>query len=216
MKKLSIERRPIRDVVYKQILAGILNGSYKPGEHLREEVLAEELGISSTPVREALRKLEVERLVTHIPRKGSVVSAVPTDEVEDLYRVRQLLEILIIRRAAEKATPKDIQRLRKLLEEEEECVEPDDIFDAMAKFNEALIAVSRADNLMALNKRVRESLRRVMNRNHLDPTRRKQSREEHIRIVDALEAHDADLAEKHTVEHLNQSLKPSLEPKEVL
>lgn len=210
MKQSMIERRPIRDVVYKHILAGILNGTYKPGERLREETLAEDLGVSSTPVREALRKLEVERFVDYYPRKGTVVSEIPSDEVEELYKVRQLLEVLIIRRGAQKATAKDIARLRKMLESEAACNEPDDVYEVMVQFNNALLELSRADNLIALTKRVRESLNRVFNRNYLDPERRKQAREEHVRIVDALEAHDADMAETLIVEHLHNSMEPAL------
>lgn len=210
MKQNLIERRPIRDVVYKHILAGILNGTYKPGDRLREETLADDLGVSSTPVREALRKLEVERFVDYYPRKGTVVSEIPSDEVEELYKVRQLLEVLIIRRGAEKATAKDIAKLRKFLTEEENFSEPDDIYEIMVQFNRTLLELSHADNLIALTKRVRESLNRVFNRNYLDPERRRRAHEEHVRIVDALEAHDADLAEKLIVEHLHNSMEPAL------
>lgn len=210
MKQDRIERRPIRDVVYKRLLAGILNGKYKPGDRLREETLAEELGVSSTPVREALRKLEVERFVDYYPRKGTVVSEIPRDEVEELYKVRQLLEVLIIRRSAQNATPKDITKLRKLLASEEMYSEPDDVHEVTVQFNRILLELSRADNLIALMKRVRESLNRVFNRNYLDPERRRRAREEHVRIVDALEAHDADLAEKLIVEHLHNSMEPAL------
>lgn len=209
MRKLTVERmRPIRDEVYHRIRTAILRGVYKPGERLQEETLAEELGTSRTPVREALRKLEVERFVDYFPHKGTVVSEVSMDEVEDLYRVRQLLEVLIIRRAAHKATPEDIIRLRAILAKEELCVEADDILDSVEQFNTALFAVSQADNLVELNKRIRENLQRVVVSNHLNPVRRKEAHAEHLRIVEALEANDPDLAEKYTIEHLSHSPRP--------
>ncbi len=206
MNRLSVERmRPIRDEVYQRIRKAIIRGVYKPGDRLQEEWLAEELGTSRTPVREALRKLEVERFVTYYPHKGTVVSEVSRDEIEELYQVRQLLEVFIARRAAKNAAPEDIARLRAVLAQEERCVEADDILDAVENFNNALFEISRADSLVDLNRRIREYLQRVTTSNHLNPVRRKQAHGEHLLIIEALEAHDADLAEQRTIEHLNHS-----------
>lgn len=210
MKKLTVERmRPIRDEVYHRIRTAILRGVYKPGDRLQEEMLAEELGTSRTPVREALRKLEVERFVDYFPHRGTVVSEVSKDEVEDLYKVRQLLEILLIRRAAKNATAEDIEALRAILEEEDRCVEPDAILDSVEKFNNVLFSISRAESLIELDQRIRENLQRVVVSNHLNPERRKTAHAEHLLIVDALAANDPDLAERRTVEHLTHSPRPT-------
>ena len=206
VKKLSAERmRPIRDEVYHRIRQAILRGVYQPGEKLQEEALAEALGTSRTPVREALRKLEVEQFVTYYPHRGTVVSAISPDEVDDLYRVRTLLEVLIIRRAAERATPEQVRSLRKILAVSELCVEPDEILDSVELFNSALFDVSGAPSLVILNRHIRELLQRVVSSNHLNPERRAQAHREHMLIVDALEANDPDLAEERTLEHLGNS-----------
>ena len=206
VKKLSEERmRPIRDEVYHRLRQAIIRGVYKPGEKLQEVALAEDLGTSRTPIREALRKLEVENLVTYFPHKGTVVSDVPTDEVEELYQVRTLLERFIARRAAINATPENVKKLRKILAMEELCEAPDEILDAVEQFNATLFEISHAEHLVDLNRRVREMLQRVMANNHLNPERRISAHNEHLKIVDALEKNDPDLAESRTIEHMDHS-----------
>lgn len=195
----------MRDIVYSEIRKSIVRGTYKPGEKLQEEKLAEELGVSRTPVREALRKLEVERFVTYYPHRGTVVSSISTDEISDLYKVRCLLERLIVCRAAKNATPTDIEELLSILKKEESAVKPDDILDAVDEFNNTIYNLSNAETLIDLAKKVREFLSRTTASNHLNPIRRQQAHEEHLHIIDALSRNDPDLAEKYTIEHLNRS-----------
>lgn len=206
MMKLSRERlRPIRDEVYHIIRKDILDGVYEPGERLQEEQLADELGTSRTPVREALRKLEVEKFVSYTPHRGTIVSSVSTDEVEELYQIRTMLECYIARRAAINATDEDIKRLRKALKNCENCQGSDDILDAVGEFNNVLFESSKSEHLVDLNRRIREILQRILVSNHLNPERHKIAHKEHLKIVDAIEAHDPDLAEKYTREHLSNS-----------
>jgi DNA-binding GntR family transcriptional regulator len=206
VSKLPAERmRPIRDEVYHRIRQAILRGVYRPGDRLQEEALAEALGTSRTPVREALRKLEVELFVTYYPHKGTVVSSVSPDEIDDLYRVRTVIEVLVTRRAAIRSTPEDTAKLREILALSERCVEPDEILDSVELFNDALFEIADAPSLVDINRRIRELLQRVLASNHLDPARRARAQKEHLRIVGALEANDPDLAEKYTLEHLANS-----------
>lgn len=204
--RLSAERmRPIRDEVYHRIRQAILRGTYKPGEKLQEVALAEELGTSRTPVREALRKLEVEKLVIYYPHRGTVVSELPADELAELHQVRTLLERFIARRAARNATPQDIEKLRTILARAKRGEEPDEILEAVEDFNTALFEISRADHLVDLTRRIRELLQRVLVSNHMDPVRRAEAHEEHQRIVEALAANDPDRAEQCTIEHLRRA-----------
>lgn len=206
IRKLSEARmRPIRDEVYLQIRKAIIRGDYKPNEKLQEEDLAEQLGTSRTPVREALRKLESEKLVTYYPHRGTVVSEVSDDEIEDLFVVRTLIESLIARRAAVRATPADIGRLISCLEKAESSSEPDEILSSVDAFNEMIFRISGAEQLTSLNRRVREHLQRLLVSNHLEPERREQAAAEHKKIVEALAANDPDLAEKYTKEHMTNA-----------
>lgn len=208
VQKLSEERmRPIRDEVFYLLRKAIIRGDYKPGEKLQEETLAAQLGTSRTPVREALRKLESEKLVTYYPHKGTVVSEISPEEVEDLFAVRALSEKLIVRRAALKAKPEDIRELRRYLEASEAGGDDDAILDAIDAFNEKLFEISGAEQLVDINRRIRERLQRVLVSNHLDPVRSVVAHAEHLKIVEALEAGDPELAEKYTEEHMNNAPK---------
>ena len=88
------EYLPLRDVVFNTIKDGILTGRLKPGERLLENQLAEELGVSRTPIREALRMLEIENLVDLIPRKGAQVRKMSEKDIKDVLEIRKVLEEL--------------------------------------------------------------------------------------------------------------------------
>lgn len=208
IRKLSEARkRPIRDEVFFQIRKAIIRGDYKPGEKLQEEDLAEQLGTSRTPVREALRKLESERLVTYYPHRGTVVSEISNDEIDELFAVRTLIEVLIARRAAVKATPDDIKKLRAYLEKTECGDDTDVILDSVEAFNEKIFQISGAERLTDLNRRIREYLQRLLISSHTEPRRKAEAAAEHMKIVEALEAGDPDLAEKYTREHMKNAPK---------
>lgn len=208
IRKLSEARkRPIRDEVFFQIRKAIIRGDYKPGEKLQEEDLAEQLGTSRTPVREALRKLESEKLVTYYPHRGTVVSEISNDEIDELFAVRALIEVLIARRAAVKATPDDIKKLRAYLEKAECSDDTDLILNSVEAFNEKIFQISGAERLTDLNRRIREYLQRLLISSHTEPRRKAEAAAEHMKIVEALEAGDPDLAEKYTREHMKNAPK---------
>lgn len=106
----------LRNKVFKYIKTQIITGQYNPGESLVESKLAEELGVSRTPIREAIRLLELEGLVDTTPNKGAVVLGISPKDVEDIYAIRQLVEGLAARWAAERMTSNDIKELQKILD----------------------------------------------------------------------------------------------------
>jgi DNA-binding GntR family transcriptional regulator len=108
--------RPLRDVVSDAIRESIASGAHRPGERLVEDRLADELGVSRNPVREALRALEVEGYVELIPRRGAVVADLSPGVVAEIFEVRGALEALGARLAAERATAAQVRRLDRLLE----------------------------------------------------------------------------------------------------
>ena len=206
MKRLSEQRmRPIRDEVYDLIRQAIISGQYRPGDKLPEEELAEELGVSRTPVREALRKLEVENFVQHFSHRGVVVSQVNTAEILDLYEVRTHLECMLIRKAAQRATAADIVLLRKKLDQADAAQTVSRRLEAVEEFNDLLLRLSGSQQVLELQKRTREMLQRAVVSGHADPVRSKTAAAEHRAIVDALEARDPDLAERLVREHLSNS-----------
>lgn len=103
---------PLRDVVFNTLRKAILTGQLKPGERLMEVHLANRLGVSRTPIREAIRKLELEGLVVMIPRRGAEVAKITEKSLQDVLEVRRALDVLSVELACERITPEDLERLR--------------------------------------------------------------------------------------------------------
>ena len=108
------EYLPLRDVVFNTLRRAILKGDLKPGERLMEIALAEKLGVSRTPIREAIRKLELEGLVVMAPRKGAKVASITERDLNDVLEVRKGMEELAIRLACERITPEELDELDKV------------------------------------------------------------------------------------------------------
>ena len=111
------EYLPLRDVVFNTLRQAILRGELKPGERLMEIQLANKLGVSRTPIREAIRKLELEGLVLMIPRKGAEVAEITEKNMRDVLEVRKALEELAVQLACEKITAEEIEEMKKAAEE---------------------------------------------------------------------------------------------------
>ena len=103
------EYLPLRDVVFNTLRRAILKGELEPGERLMEIALANKLGVSRTPIREAIRKLELEGLVVMIPRKGAEVARITEKDLRDVLEVRTSLEKLAIELACDRITEDDIR-----------------------------------------------------------------------------------------------------------
>ena len=113
---MSIKSPPtIREEVYKYLREKVLAGEVGPGDRLIETKLAEEINTSRTPVREALHKLEMERLIRSIPRVGYVVRDITEEEVEEICEIRLALETLAVKWASAKITSKEVKRLEKII-----------------------------------------------------------------------------------------------------
>ena len=104
---------PLRDVVFNTLRQAILTGELKPGERLMEIHLANKLGVSRTPIREAIRKLELEGLVTMIPRRGAEVAQITEKSMNDVLEVRRALDALCVELACERITQEDMGRLKQ-------------------------------------------------------------------------------------------------------
>ena len=109
------EYLPLRDVVFNTLRKAILRGELKPGERLMEIQLANKLGVSRTPIREAIRKLELEGLVLMIPRKGAEVAQITEKNMQDVLEVRKALEELSVQLACERITPEQVEEMKMAL-----------------------------------------------------------------------------------------------------
>ena len=111
------EYLPLRDVVFQNLRQAILKGELEPGERLMEIHLAKRLGVSRTPIREAIRKLELEGLVDMVPRRGAVVASITRKDMRDVLEVRRTLEMLAVEVACERISQGELEKLISRLEE---------------------------------------------------------------------------------------------------
>lgn len=121
------EYLPLRDVVFNTLRQAILRGELKPGERLMEIQLANKLGVSRTPIREAIRKLELEGLVLMIPRRGAEVAEITEKNMRDVLEVRRALEVLAVQLGCQRMTEEALSDLERAAEEFDACLVSEDV-----------------------------------------------------------------------------------------
>ena len=121
------EYLPLRDVVFNTLRRAILKGELKPGERLMEIALAERLGVSRTPIREAMRKLELEGLVVMSPRRGAQVANITEKDLNDVLEVRIALEEMAIEKACQLITEKELEELEKAAKAFEKAIDEENV-----------------------------------------------------------------------------------------
>ena len=146
------EYLPLRDVVFNTLRRAILRGELKPGERLMEIQLANKLGVSRTPIREAIRKLELEGLVLMIPRKGAEVAEITEKNLRDVLEVRCALEELAVQLACDRMDEEGIKKLKEAAEKFREVLDSDDITQiaqADVLFHDIIYTATDNDRLIA-------------------------------------------------------------------
>ena len=151
------EYLPLRDVVFNTLRQAILRGELKPGERLMEIQLANKLGVSRTPIREAIRKLELEGLVLMIPRKGAEVAEITEKNMRDVLEVRKALEELAVQLACEKITAEEIEEMKKAAEEFKMILKSR---EADVRFHDIIYMATDNQKLILLLNNLREQMYR--------------------------------------------------------
>ncbi len=170
--------------------------------------LAEELGVSRTPVREAIRKLELEGFVVMIPRRGTYVADMSIKDINEVFEVRTALDVLAAGLAAERITEDELEQMERLLVQIGEYIEQGDmdkIVEVDSQFHDILYRASRNDRLVGIINNLREQLTRFRSISMSYPGRLKNTLEEHSRMVEALAARNSELAQQLAVEHMENS-----------
>ena len=196
---------PSSERVYRRLREMILSGELPPQTRLVEVHFAEEFGVSRTPVREALKRLTAEKLVYADSVRGLVVRQPDPDEVEDVYIVREALEVVAARLAARRITPDEVRRLAAILESMREAVEigrTDVIVSANIAFHDVIYRAAGNDTLFRLARDLSDFVRRFSAEAFSHPERAKDVVDEHERILAALEARDPEAAAKASSAHL--------------
>lgn len=196
---------PLRDVVFHTLRTAILKGDLKPGERLMELQLAAKLGVSRTPIREAIRMLEQEGLAITIPRKGAEVAKMTEKDMEDVLQIRSALEELAVRLSCQKITAAELTELQAAMDQFEEMTKADDIAEvarADVNFHDVLYKASDNPKLLGLLNNLREQMYRYRVEYLKDRTIYPQLIEEHHHMYEALREKDADKAAAYTRKHL--------------
>lgn len=203
-----MESRPIREIAYEVLKHAIVTGEIPAGERIVETDYAERLHISRTPLREALRKLERDGLVEYVLRRGVVVRAFTIEDVDEIYTIRNALEMLTLPAIIERATPEDIASLRAKLHEMDKVMAMDDIekLSPMARaFHSAITHISGKNRILRVIESQDEFINRFSAMAIRQEDRRVQAHEEHHKLVDYIEQRDLEHLEKLTRKHIERS-----------
>ena len=183
----------------------ILKGELKPGERLMEIALAEKLGVSRTPIREAMRKLELEGLVVMIPRRGAQVANITEKDLNDVLEVRITLENMAIEKACTNMTEEDVQELEKVARDFERSTAEGDLVkmaEADVNFHETIYRAADNKRLMQVLNNLREQIYRYRVEYLKEDEARNRLVKEHEKITQAIKARDVKKAQELSFEHL--------------
>lgn len=204
------EYLPLRDVVFNTLRQAILRGELKPGERLMEIQLANKLGVSRTPIREAIRKLELEGLVLMIPRKGAEVADIKEKNLRDVLEVRSALEILAVRLACERITDEQIAELKRAAKEFKITLNSDDITkiaEADVKFHDVIYEATGNKKLIQLLNNLREQMYRYRVEYLKNESAHVKLLREHEEIISKIENRETQAAIAVVCQHIDNQVE---------
>lgn len=206
--------KPLRDLVFEALREAIINGTLRPGERLMEIPLAEELGVSRTPVREAIRKLEREGFVVMVPRKGAFVAGISLKDIADIFEVRAALEALAAGLAAERIGDDELEELERLLVRMAEIIEENDVsafLESDTRFHDTLYRTSGNKRLIQILNNLQDEILRFRAVSLAYPGRLRKTLEEHRKIVEAIADRDVERAQAMAWRHIENAENSLLE-----
>ena len=195
----------------------MLLGRYPLGSRLDQNALAQELGVSTIPVREALRRLEAEGLVSISPRRGAFVATLSPNELREIYQIREVLDELAIKNAVPRLSDDALHRLGRVVEALDEATQAGDV-DALLRLNRqfhgTIYAAAAMPRLLALISNLADRYA-VYNRVYV-PRHAEQSRREHLEIYAACRSRDVRLAARLTRQHIRRACRQLLKDLEAM
>lgn len=204
------DRYSLRGRVYESIREDILSGRYPQNMELKETAIGAELGVSRTPVREALRQLELEGLVNIIPNRGAFVNRITAKDVQDIYIIRSMLEGQCVRWATEYITEGQLEDLEETLclsEYHTKKGNYEKLYELDSLFHEQLYRASNSRILNHVLSDFHDYVKRVRRATIASRERSVKSTEEHRAIFEAVKARDADRAEELAKEHVKHTIE---------
>jgi DNA-binding GntR family transcriptional regulator len=196
------------DAVFTALKSRILGFKYAPGDALTELGIAEEMQVSRTPIREALRRLEHEELVQIIPRKGAIVTGISEEDIREVYLIRQALEGICARRAAEALSDENLLALGESMAKAKGNLDRGDPKAASEEADElhrVILAVGGTPRIRRIVANMRELTGRLHELAVSLPGRLARSVQEHTRVLEAMRRRDGDEAERRIREHISST-----------
>lgn len=196
---------PLRDVVFNTLREAILKGEIKPGERLMEIHLANMLGVSRTPIREAIRMLEQEGLAVTVPRKGAQVAKMTEKDLQDVLEIREALDNLAVIAACERKTAEQFDKLKTAMKVFEDATTKSDvraIVQADEDFHDVIYEMAHNPRLMSIVGNMREQMYRYRYEYLKNTEIYGQLIKEHRGIIEGFEKNDAEYLKKVMHTHL--------------
>ncbi len=196
---------PLRRIVYEQLRNALLSGAIPSGTKLYETKISEEMGISRTPVREALHALERECLIIGIDKAGYQIADIAPEDLEELSEIRKTVETLALKRAIDRIGENEIRDLEENLEKSESAVagrKPEQFVQLDAEFHHMLCSLSQSDRLIRMADALRKEMTRFRNRTKEDQALAEVALQHHQRIVMFLKKKDGLNATRTLNEHI--------------
>lgn len=197
--------KPLREVIFNSLREAIIIGELKPGERLMEVQLAEKMGVSRTPVREAIRKLELEGLVNMVPRKGAHVASLSPKDIVDVLEVRGALDGLATALSSTRIKEDQLKELRQVNNQFANYVEKDNLQGSIKKdveFHEIIYRSSGNKKLIQIVNNLREQVQRFRVIYLKDYSSPKDIAIEHIKIIEAISSRNPDIALNAAKQHI--------------
>lgn len=208
------EYLPLREVVFNTLRDAILKGELEPGEHLMEVQLANKLGVSRTPIREAIRQLEAEGLVIMTPRKGAVVSEITKEDLTDVLEVRKTLEKFAVELACNNIDREELDKLHQCHEIFKGAFEAGELTEIANKdeeFHDVIYVATRNKRLIQILNNLREQIYRYRLEYIKDAKKWMNLIEEHDNLIRAIEEKDVETAKSVIGDHIDNQKQTILE-----
>lgn len=212
------DKYSLRGRVFVKIREDILKGRYRQNEAIKETQISKELDVSRTPVREALRQLELEGLVTIIPNKGAIVTGITSKDIYDIYIIRSLIEGLSARWATKNITKEQIETLEEILYLSEFHLQKghmEQLYELDNKFHETLYDICNSKILKHVLSDFHHYVQRVRKESLSSNERARKSIMEHKAILEAIKQGDYEKVELLTNEHVKSTAK-NVEDKKII
>jgi len=197
--------KPLREVIFETLRQAIIMGELKPGERIMEIQFAEKMGVSRTPVREAIRKLELEGLVTMLPRKGAHVAELSEKDIKDVLEIRSSLDGLATSLAAQRIQKEELKELKNIINQFEQYMEKNNVQGLIKKdieFHDLIYKASRNEKLIQIIANLKDQVHRFRVVYLKDYSSPKEIIREHLHIYEAIKNGDAEQAEMLAALHI--------------